>query len=301
MRILVTGASGLLGNKITELASGSGHDVHSGYKEHEPVFGHALRFDQTNESEVKKVVSKIQPDAIINSAALTDVDLCEEQSETAFLVNATSVGYLADAARESDAFLVQVSTDYVFSGEKGGYAETDAPHPINQYGMSKLKGEEAAKNSGEKSFCVARTSVVYGWGRAHRPNAATYIHSKLSKGDRVTIVNDQYSSPTLNTNLAAMLVEIAERKAPGLVHTAGATRLSRYDFALDIARAFGLDADLISPVGTLKLNWKAKRPRDSSLDVTKASRVLSNAPMPIEHGISRFFEEHEGHPLSHRL
>ena len=231
---------------------------------------------------------------------MTDVDVCEEKPETAFLVNATSVGHLADAARESGSFLVQVSTDYVFSGEKGSYSESDVADPINEYGRSKLKGEEITTRLEEKAWSIARASVVYGWGRSHRPNAATYVYSKLSKSEKVSMVTDQFSSPTLNTSLASMLVEVAERKIPGIMHTAGASRLSRYDFAAGIARTFGLDARLIASTESKNLNWKAKRPRDSSLNITRASRKLSNQPLTLENAFSLLLKEHDGLAPSQR-
>lgn len=237
-------------------------------------------------------MKETRPEVIINSAAMTDVDLCESQPETATLVNATSVGYLADASKEMDAFLIQISTDYVFSGDKGKYSETDSPNPINQYGLSKLKGERSAVRIGEGAYCIARASVVYGWGRAHRPNAATYVYDKLSKKEKVSMVDDQYSSPTLNTNLAGMVLEIAERRIPGIMHTAGASRLNRYDFAVDIARIFGMDTSLVSTVEAKNLNWKAKRPPDSSLNSAKASKTLTNVPLPIEQALRVFAREH---------
>lgn len=240
---------------------------------------------------MSKTVSKIQPEVIINSAALTDVDLCEAQPETAFLMNARSVSFLADAIKKTGSFLVQVSTDYVFNGEKGSYSENDSPSPINQYGLSKLKGEQATMSLGAERCCIARASVVYGWGREHRPNAVTYVYGRLSKGEKVSMVVDQYSSPTLNTNLAGMILEIAERKITGMVHTSGATRLNRYEFAVKIARNFGLDVALISPIKAHQLSWKAKRPKDSSLNITKASRTLSNVPLPIEQALRALSRE----------
>ncbi len=301
-RILITGASGLLGGKIVELASGRGHQVYSTYREHAPPpYGKPLRLDQTEDSQVKKFVSENRPDVIINAAALTDVDVCEEKPEAAFLLNATSVGHLADAATESSAFFVQVSTDYVFSGEKGGYSETDVANPINQYGHSKLKGEAITTGLEEKTWSIARASVVYGWGRTHRPNAATYVYSKLSKSEKVSMVADQFSSPTLNTSLASMLVEVAERKIPGIIHTAGASRLSRYDFATGIARTFGLDTRMIASTKSKNLNWKAKRPRDSSLNVTRASQTLLNRPLTVENAFSLLLKEHNGLAPSQRV
>ncbi len=297
----MTGASGLLGNKIAELACRKAHEVYSSYREHRPAHGNPVLLDQTEETQVRKSVSEIQPNIIINAAALTDVDSCEDQPENALLVNATSVAHLANASKESGAFLIQVSTDYVFDGEKGSYLETDKPHPVNKYGLSKLKGEQATMTLEKGGWCIVRASVVYGWGRPQRPNAATYVYSKLSRGERISIVDDQYASPTLNTSLAAMLLEIAERKISGVLHTAGASRLSRYDFALAVARTLELDTRLISSVGSARMSWRAKRPRDSSLNVAKSSRTLSNPPYAIEKALSQFLEEYHIIRPSHGL
>jgi dTDP-4-dehydrorhamnose reductase len=268
-----------------------GHHVFSCYKEHKPAYGNPTLLDQTNERQVRQAISEIQPEAIINTAAVTDVDQCEENGNIASLVNATSVSYVANSARECEAFLVQVSTDYVFDGERGGYSESDSPNPINKYGLSKLEGEQAATAAGDGNVCIARTSVVYGWGRPQRPNAATYVYDRLSKHEKISMVRDQFSSPTLNTNLAHMLVEIAERRLPGTIHVAGATRLNRFDFAVGLAENLGLDESLIQPISVSDMKWKAKRPRDSSLDVTKALRVLAHKPYSIDRAYTEFQKE----------
>ncbi len=227
----------------------------------------------------------------MNTAALSDVDFCEENSDTAFLVNSESVSYLANAAKDTGSFLVQVSTDYVFDGEKGSYSELDPPHPINAYGNSKLQGERAATSAGEGSWSITRPSVIYGWGRPHRPNAATYILEKLARNEPVKIVQDQYCSPTLNTNLAAMLVEIAEHKIPGILHAAGATRLNRYELALKTVEKFGLDKKLVLPTVANGIPWKAKRPKDSSLNVARAAALLSEKPLSITDALDKFHGE----------
>ncbi len=247
--------------------------------------------DITDEKQVKGSILAARPQVIINTAAVTDVDRCEDDPDVAFLVNATAVRYLAEDAREVNAFFVQLSTDYVFDGAKGHYSENDIPQPANKYGQSKLEGELASKAAGEDRCCVARTSVVYGWGRAHRPNAATYTYEKLRKGEKVSMVRDQFSSPTLNTSLAEMILEIVEHETPGILHLAGATRLSRYDFALRLAEVTGLPENLISAVDANQLSWKAKRPRDSSLDVIKATRVLTRGPIQIHEALKLFREE----------
>ncbi len=285
----------MLGAKLAELSSMKGHEVFAAYQVHLPEFGKPILIDQTDEKQVRRSVAQIRPQVILNTAALTDVDVCEEHPESALLINASSVGYLANAAKESNSFLVQVSTDYVFNGETGLYSETDVPNPVNQYGLSKLKGEQAAMSLSEGRWCVARASVVYGWGRSHRPNAATYVIEKLSRGENIQMVHDQFSSPTLNSNLAAMLLEIAEQKTQGLLHTSGFTRLSRYDFAIGLAETMGLNKRLISPIGRNELKWKAKRPRDSSLKVAKARNILSQGPLPIEVAYQLFCEESKHH------
>ena len=287
-RILVTGSSGLLGNKIVEHAIAKGHEVYATYQHNPPRLGVPLVLDQTIQAEVEKVVSLASPDAIVNSAALTDVDVCEELPEMARFVNSISVSHLASSASAHKAFLVQVSTDYVFSGEKGMYSETDPPSPVNEYGRSKLEGEEMARLAGEGNWCVARASVVYGWGRPQRGNAATYVYDKLSKGEQIRMVQDQYCSPTYNDNLARMILEIVEKRVLGVMHTSGATRITRYDFAVLIAKTLGLDTSLIRPVESASIPWKAKRPRDSSLDVQKCTGLLDAKPMSAIEGAEGF-------------
>lgn len=247
--------------------------------------------DQTDRGTVRETIAKIRPHVIINTAALSDVDSCEENPDAAFLLNSESVSYLATAAREAAIFLLQVSTDYVFDGEKGSYLETDPPHPVNTYGRSKLKGERAAMSTGEGSWSIARPSVIYGWGRPHRPNAATYVYNMLSKHKAIRMVRDQYCSPTLTTNLAAMLVEVAERHISGILHTAGATRLNRYELAIKVAETLGLDKKLVSQTVAKDIPWKARRPRDSSLSVARAASILSRKPLPITDSLNQFQKE----------
>jgi dTDP-4-dehydrorhamnose reductase len=274
--------------KLVQVALGRGHQVFAAYKEHLPAFGTPVSLDVTDEVSVRRCISRIEPDVIVNSAALTDVDKCEVNPQLARDLNSTSVEYLAGSAKESSCFFVQVSTDFVFDGTTGNYSENDRPNPINQYGLTKLAGEEAAKNCGEARWSVARASVVYGWGRPQRLNAATYISDSLSKGQKIFIVTNQYSSPTLNTNLAQMVMELSERRLPGIIHTAGATRLNRYDFALGLADLMKLEKKLILPTEAGNIEWKAKRPMDSSLQVSRAASQLANRPLEINEAYRQF-------------
>lgn len=300
MKLLVTGASGLLGQKIAELASGKGHEVYSIYKEHPVNLGTSIRLDLTDQSEVFEVISRHRPEAVIHTAAYTDVDGCEIDRDLAWKANAEATKHIAIASASIGAHLTYVSTDYVFDGEKGFYTEDDKPNPISYYGYTKLKGEEFVKEyAGE--WCIARTSVIYGWGPKHRQNFATWLISNLNEGKEAKILTDQYVSPTLNTNLAEMLLEIAERKITGILHIAGATRVSRYEFALKLVEAFNLNVDLIKPAKMSEMLWKAKRPKDSSLNVSKALALLNQKPLRLEHALQKMRKESTAQTTAHGI
>jgi dTDP-4-dehydrorhamnose reductase len=290
VKVLVTGASGLLGTKLAQLAQESGHNVESAYGEHAPQFGKPIRLDITSETDVLEHVSRSKPDVVFNTASVTNVDLCEQQPDLAMRVNGEAVGIIARACREYDAFLIHVSTDYVFEGKRGLYREGDKPAPINVYGRSKLLGEEQLEHN-TPNYLLARTSVLYGWGRQHRPNFATWLIGKLKAGENVRIVSDQFASPTFNTHLARMLLEAAERRLNGIIHMAGATRINRFDFSLELARAFRFDQALITQTDANPTSWSALRPRDSSLDVSKATTMLSAKPISVEEALQQFRAE----------
>ncbi|MCP8322087.1 MAG: dTDP-4-dehydrorhamnose reductase [archaeon] len=287
MRILVTGASGLLGHKVAQLALGKGHEICTIYKEHEINLGFPIRLDLTDREKVLQIIPQYKLDAIIHTAAYTNVDDCEVNRDLAWKVNVEAVKYIAIASASINSHLTYVSTDYVFDGEKGFYVEDDDPNPINYYGYTKLKGEEFVRQHA-KEWCIARPSVVYGWGQAHKQNFATWLLSNLNQKKEVRVLTDQYVSPTLNTNLAEMLVEIAERKIIGILHTAGGTRINRYEFALRLAEIFNLNKDLIKPAKMDEMLWKAQRPQDSSLNVSKALALLNQKPQELSQALQSF-------------
>lgn len=285
MRLLVTGASGLLGYKIVHQALRRGYNVFSAYKDHPVSLGKPIKLDLTSYSKVYDVVSELKPDVIIHTAAYTNVDGCEVNRDLAWSVNAEVTKHVALASSKVNAHLIYVSTDYIFNGEKGFYSEEDTPHPINYYGHTKLKGEEFVRQYAE-SWCIARTSGLYGWGREHRPNFATFVINNLKQSKEVKAIIDQHLSPTLNSNLAGMLIEVAKRRLTGLFHLAGASRVSRHDFVLELAKIFDLNGSLIKPVTMSEFSWRAKRPRDSSLKVGKAHSILGTKPIKLQEALT---------------
>lgn len=269
------------------LAIESGHEVHSLYLEHSSPEGRPLRLDISDQAAVEKTLADKLPEVVIHVASITDLDLCEQNPELAFRVNATATGFLAEACRNVKSFLIYVSTDYVFDGEQGNYREHDQPNPVNVYGKSKLLGEQEVARKGVE-FCIARTSVLFGWGRKYRPNFATWVYEKLRAGQKINVVTDQYATPTLNSNLARMLLEAAERRVSGIFHLSGSTRINRYEFAVLLARKFGFDEKLLTPVRAEAIHWIARRPFDSSLNVAKAQELLTHKPSTLNEALNEF-------------
>jgi dTDP-4-dehydrorhamnose reductase len=287
MRILVTGSSGLLGVQLVRLGLEDGHQVVSGYNVHEPSGGEPIRLDLAELHSLVPAILRLAPNMIIHTGSITDVDQCEQKPEFAELVNGEATGKIAEAAFALQAYLVYVSTDYVFDGKKGRYAENDTPNPINAYGESKLLGEQLLRKTNPRN-CIVRSSVVYGWGRAYRPNFATWVLTNLRSGKMTRVVRDQYASPTLNLNLAEMIWDLSKKRLEGIFHLAGATRINRCDFARSIAEVFHLDPKLIEEVSSKEIDWKAKRPADSSLAVSKASRLLDRKPLKLQPSLELF-------------
>lgn len=286
MKLLITGASGLLGHIIAKLALKRSHRVYSIYKEHPTNLGTPIKLDLTNQSGISKIVTQLKPEAIIHAAAYTDVDGCEINKDLAWKVNAQATKHIAKTSNNISAHLTYVSTDYVFDGEKGFYKEEDQPSPISYYGYTKLKAEDFVKKHSQE-WCIARASAIYGWGQTQKLNFATWLIHNLNQGKEVKILTDQYVSPTLNTNLAEMLLEIAERRITGILHTAGATRANRHEFAKKLAKIFDLDTNLIKPTKMNEISWKAKRPKDSSLNVNKADVLLNAKPLKLNQALRR--------------
>jgi dTDP-4-dehydrorhamnose reductase len=251
-----------------------------------PVCGNLVKFDVSNKELVDQAFRRVKPDVVVHAATLTDVDKCELNKELAWKINVEGTRNIVEAAKSAGSFLIYISTDYVFNGEKGSYTELDTPDPINNYGLTKLKAEELVKAQPE--YLIGRPSVIYGsTPAAGKVNFALWLIETLRKGERVKIVTDQWNTPTLNTNLAEMTLEAAERRLNGTFHLCGATRVSRFQFAQLIAEIFDLEKTLIDPALSSQFNWPAKRPMDSSLDTSKAQQTLRNKPLEIHEALKR--------------
>ena len=289
MKFLVTGSAGLVGTQIIKDLAESNDEIYACYNNSKPELGIATPLDLTNSENIIKTIDNIKPDIIIHLAAMTNVDQCEKEKDLALEINAKATQTLARQAAKHASFLVYVSTDYVFDGESGMKKESDITNPVDYYGRSKLEGENILDKM-TSTWCIARTSTPFGFHKTKK-SFPLFIMENLRAKKQVTIVTDQFTSPTYVPNLSKMLIEISTRQITGVIHIAGATRISRFDMASLVADKLYLDKDLIKPVTIKEMNWTAKRPKDSSLDVSKATRILKEKPMKVEPALDLFLNE----------
>jgi dTDP-4-dehydrorhamnose reductase len=252
MRLLVTGAAGMLGRDVVEAARGVGHEVTG--------LGRA-DLDVADRTAVERAVASARPDAVVNCAAFTDVDGAEEHYDDALAINGAGAGHVAAATADSGAAVVHVSTDYVFDGTKTApYVESDRPAPASAYGRSKLAGEEAVAQANAR-HAIVRSSWLFGVG------GANFVATMLRVGaerDEVSVVTDQVGCPTFTGHLGPTLVSLAERETTGLMHLAGSGWCSWHDFAVEIFREAGVDCE-VRPASSDQLGRPAPRPAYSVL------------------------------------
>jgi len=234
----------------------------------------------------KEEFLSIRPEYIINTAAMTNVDACEEKKQEAWFANATFVEQLSRIALIIEAHFIHFSTDYVFDGRKGPYVESDQPKPISYYGKSKLAGENAVIHS-HAFNTVIRTNVVYGFTNSDQQDFVKWVLNNADASKQMTIVDDQYSNPTLTDDLALAVKRIIEKKRSGIYHIGGNTQCSRLEFAMEIAKIFHLDTSLFLPIKTKALNQPAERPLMSGLINLKAHTDLGISFSTITEGLVR--------------
>ena len=302
MRLLVVGGSGLLGFKVAGLAVREQFETYATYN-FRPIQLEGcdcLELDKTFREDTLARIKKIKPDVVIDTAAVHNVDYCEAHRDEAWTVNVVGTRNVADACKEVGAKMIYISTDYVFDGKKGFYSEEDTPTPLHFYAETKLEAENVVKEVGIK-YAIARPSVIYGWNPGELAglrsssrksmNFVVWTIDKLRKGEKINIVTDQYSSPTLADNLAEALLALSRSERQGLYHTAGKTCLNRFEFAKKIAEMFEFDGNLIKPVTSDVLRQIAERPKRCCLNVSKAERELGVRFLTVEEGLMKMKEQ----------
>ena len=262
MRVVVTGARGLVGRALTRHCADSGDDVLS--------YGHK-DLDITDREGVRQIILGNQPDVVVNCAAWTNVDGCESDEKKAFAANATGPENLALACKEAECVFITISTDYVFDGAKPGfYTQEDEPNPESVYAASKLEGERLATRAYDRSIIV-RTGYVFGRGGT---NFLSTVVERIQKGERLKAISDTYGTPTYAKDLAVRLRELAEKNVPGIYHVVNSgPGVTFEEFTRKAVALIGNSEVVVETVSAEALNRPAKRPRNSRLRCLLTEKV----------------------------
>ncbi|MGB0165460.1 MAG: SDR family oxidoreductase [Luteibaculum sp.] len=292
MKILVTGANGLLGQRLIQLCLDKKIEVYATGKGESRLHGLSgvsyKSVDITDAGDVKKILDEVKPDAVVNTAALTHVDDCEKNRELAVDVNVNAVKILAEACLERDVYLCHISTDFIFDGEQGMYSEEDEPNPVNFYGETKLMAEEVLHCYPKLKCSILRTILVFGFvPNLTRTNIILWLNDTLAAGKPVNIVTDQFRTPTFADDLAAACLSACELKAEGIYNVGGSEYISIYDLAQRVARVFGHDKNLITPVQSERFSDKAPRPPKTGFSNAKAREELKYTPHSLNAALEK--------------
>lgn len=293
MKILLTGANGLIGRKVIRLLiQGSGHQIYA-TSQKRLQFGQGVDFFTVNlvYSDLNKLIDTIRPDVLIHCAAMASPDACEVDRYSSNKINVEVTYRLATACRDYGTHMIFLSSDLIFDGQKGDYTETDAPSPISYYGETKVEAENSilGLNIGAT---IVRTSLVFGYEEhLARPNIALKVIDHLKGKKPYRIAADQLRTPTFAEDLASALITLAEKRTGGVFNISGDQKISVYDFSKQIAAVFNYDDSCLIPVSTKELAEPAKRPLDSSLNITKAKQLIGFKPTPLVDSIQKLKEQ----------
>lgn len=290
-KILITGSNGLLGQKIIEqlidqeefswIATSNGKNRMSQIPE-----GKYQSLDITNEGQIKRVFESFEPNVVINTAAMTNVDRCESEKEQCWNLNVKSVEMLINACNQVDAHFIHLSTDFVFDGANGPYEENDTPNPISFYGESKYEAEKLIQSSNLKKWSIVRTIILYGIAEEmSRSNVVLWAKEALEKGMPINVVDDQFRAPTLAEDLASGCISAAEKGATGIFHISGKETMSILELVHQVGDFFNLDTSIVQPIKSNLLNQAAKRPPRTGFVIDKAINELGYKPKSFKEGL----------------
>jgi len=291
MRLLITGSNGLLGQKIVRICQKRGADFLAtsfGKNRNQdcPEKNYA-ELDITNQTNIEEVFGVYQPTHIIHTAALTNVDYCEQHPVECNEVNVIATQKLWEAAQKINAHFQLLSTDFVFDGLTGNYKETDATSPVSIYGQSKVDAETVLLQSKKTNWSIARTIIVYGTANnLSRTNIVLWSIDALTKGDPMKIINDQFRMPTWADDLAWGCLEICNRNKQGIFHLCGPELMAVNEIVFRIAKHLGKSTENVEIISSSTLNQPAKRPPLTGFDLTKSKTELGYNPKTIEETIT---------------
>jgi dTDP-4-dehydrorhamnose reductase len=288
-RYLITGVSGMLGINLALHLAEQAEVV--GVVNNHPLQNapfQTVSADLSQAGAAERLLEKVQPQAVINCAAMANIDECELKPDLAYRMNSTLPGMLAKVTKKHDIRFLHISTDAVFDGRAGRYNEMDLPNPVNLYGHTKLAGEQAVEGENDEAL-VARVNF-YGWSIDGRRGLAEWFYNNLAAGNSIKGFTDVFFCPLLANDLAKILVRMLEESLSGLYHVVSRDHLSKYEFGCRVARQFGLDEKLIQPASWTTGLLKAGRSPNLTLVTNKLEYALSEELPSVDEGIQRFHE-----------
>ena len=295
-KILITGANGLLGRKLVSLLSqqkdlslvATAKGVCRFFLPRKIVY---RSLDITNADVCKNLINEFQPDALIHTAAMTQVDVCEDEREACDIINIKGVSNLIKAIGNRNTHFVHLSTDFIYEGDEEEYFEDSKVNPLNYYGRSKWKSEKLFEKV-SFPYSILRTVLVYGVVQdLSRTNIVLWAKAALEKGEKINVVDDQYRCPTLAEDLAYACLQVIQEKATGVYHVSGKDFLSILDIVFEIADYWGLDKSLINSISSVSLNQKARRPLKTNLNISKAKQEFNYQPKSFLEGLKLLDEQ----------
>ncbi len=291
-RILITGASGLLGLNTALEASQSHHVI--GQMNSHPLRVEAFATVQSNllaPGEIQRLLDLAQPDWVIHCAALANIDACEGDPQRARQLNSEVPRLLARYVVRSGARLLHVSTDAVFDGLGGDYREEDAPNPLSVYARTKLEGEQAVAEENPAAI-IARVNL-FGWSLTGKRSLAEFFFNKLSAGERCMGFTDVLFCPMLANDLGLLFLRMLEAGLSGLYHAVGSECLSKYEFGCRLARTFGFDESLVTPTRVADSGLLTARAPNLTLSVAKLGRNLGEPIPGVSSGLAKFYRQYQ--------
>ncbi|THU35887.1 SDR family oxidoreductase [Niastella caeni] len=291
MKVLITGANGLLGQHLTKLLLHKNYQVIATSRGEsrlpfQPSGNYTYyEMDVSNALETFSVMEREKPDVVVHAAAMTQVDDCELRPQQCERINVQGTSQILTDAESFSSHFIYISTDFVFDGEKGNYAEEDDTKPISLYGFSKLQAESMVQTS-TIPFSIVRTCLVYGnLLKGTRSNIVSWVKESLEQGKTIQVVSDQLRTPTYVEDLAKGIELIIEKKATGIYHISGKDWLTPYDIAIKTAHTFQLDATKIVKVDASTFKQPGRRPLKTGFIIEKARKELGYEPMTFDEGL----------------
>ncbi|UIR55161.1 SDR family oxidoreductase [Sphingobacterium sp. SRCM116780] len=289
-KVLITGSNGFLGQKLVDLLS-----MHADYKVfaismHEndnPTIGNYdfQQMDLLDTEKLNDYLDQVKPDYIIHTAAITSVEACEADKEKCQRMNVDLVEQLASYCKREQAFLIQLSTDFIFDGQNGLYKEDDLAHPLSEYGKSKWRSEQVIQKS-ECAYAILRTILVYGINaNPNRSNLVLWAKEKLTKQESIKVVNDQWRMPTFVDDLANACLLALEKRVTSVFHISGEEMLTIAEAVYQVADFWKLDKTLISEITAAEIGQSENRPRKTGFDLSKAKSILGYQPTSFKESL----------------